>query len=308
MAEKSVQFVAIPTDIFISIRNELNAISGEDNASRILYRAGCFCGANIVKKTKMHSAKQSDLPDVLASLWTDIGFGKLTVEEVPLLGLVIECSDSTEALALGATGKPSCDFTRGCLVGVVNTLTGTEYYATEEQCICEGEPVCIHFLGIVDAEGVLKETEDVWFTKGVAHIEHGRYEDALQCLSKALKINPKFADSWNYRGIALYNLNMVEESIKSFEEALNIRKDYAEAWYNKGIALYYLDAPHDALYCFDNAIKHLPRYAEALFSKGMVLYKLGKYSDALVCFDKALEIRPNFLDAVEYRRKCLAEL
>jgi tetratricopeptide (TPR) repeat protein len=78
----------------------------------------------------------------------------------------------------------------------------------------------------MDFAFLLREAEDLYNTEG--------YNESLNIIDQALRINPSSADAWNRRGLALGKLDKHEEALKSYDKALEIDPKYADAWYNKG--------------------------------------------------------------------------
>ncbi|MBU0580859.1 MAG: tetratricopeptide repeat protein [Candidatus Margulisbacteria bacterium] len=98
-----------------------------------------------------------------------------------------------------------------------------------------------------------------------------RYEEALSCYEKALKVDSRDKFIWNNKGLVLYNLKRYEESLACFDRAINLDSDYKYAWSNKGLTL----------------------------------YKRGRYDESADCYDKLLEKDLDFFDATEKRDEAL---
>ncbi|MHC1597395.1 MAG: protein kinase domain-containing protein, partial [Methermicoccaceae archaeon] len=73
--------------------------------------------------------------------------------------------------------------------------------------------------------------------KGIALAKRGRYEDAIECYDKALKIDPKDADAWKKKGNALDELGRYEDAIECYDEALKIDPDDKEVKSSREAAL-----------------------------------------------------------------------
>lgn len=97
----------------------------------------------------------------------------------------------------------------------------------------------------------------------------------------------------------LINAELYEQAIEYLEEALKIDKDNKYNWHNKGIAVTSLGRIDEGKIYFEEALKLDPNFKEALVSKGITLSKLRQYSEAeaLECYDKALVIDPNYKKA-----------
>lgn len=131
-----------------------------------------------------------------------------------------------------------------------------------------------------------------WANKGVTLGALGRYEEEITCMDNALKINSNHVELWLNKGAALVGLNKHEEGIKCYEHALAINPHYDKVWSNKGAALEELGRAQEALACYNRALKINPRSDSVWYNKGNALKNLGRYEEALTCFDHALDVNP----------------
>ena len=67
--------------------------------------------------------------------------------------------------------------------------------------------------------------------------EQGKLEEAIEAYTKALSIEPHYAEACYNMGIALQKQGKLEEAIEAYNKALSIKPDFAEAYYNIGILL-----------------------------------------------------------------------
>lgn len=131
-----------------------------------------------------------------------------------------------------------------------------------------------------------------WANKGVTLGALGRYEEEITCMDNALKINSSHVELWLNKGAALVGLNKHEEGIECYDHALAIDPHYVKVWSNKGAVLEELGRAQEALDCYDQALKLNPRSDVVLYNKGNALKNLGRHQEALTCFDQALDINP----------------
>jgi tetratricopeptide (TPR) repeat protein len=65
-------------------------------------------------------------------------------------------------------------------------------------------------------------SDSFWNNKGVVQTKLGKYNEALECFDRALKINPGVSNIWLNRGIALVKLNEFEEAMDCFDRSLQL--------------------------------------------------------------------------------------
>lgn len=96
----------------------------------------------------------------------------------------------------------------------------------------------------------------VWFVKGKAHYVDRQFEEALDCFSKAAKLDNENPRIWHMMGYALISLNRLDEA----EEALN---------YVKAVQ---------------------PENVEAICALGICQAMRGKHEEARANFEEAVAI------------------
>lgn len=148
----------------------------------------------------------------------------------------------------------------------------------------------------------------VWYNKGIALDALERYEEAIECYDKAININPRFFEAWYNKGNSLITLRKYKEALKCFDKALKINSRNESIWNNKGSSLNDLGKYNEAIKCFDKAIDINPRHEKARYNKGNALDALGRYEEAIECYDKALEINPRYEQARKKREIALNRL
>jgi len=165
-----------------------------------------------------------------------------------------------------------------------------------------------------------------YLNRGMANIKTKQYAAALSDLSRAIELNPKFAESYLNRGIAFQNLNEFDKAILDFNYAIDLEPEYALAYYNRGhvfrtrrkfdlaIADYLKTVEFEPglkqahytlgeLYIkqqeFDNCIPHFARVIEldsgnywAIYWQALALEKTGNYPDAINSYTTFLEKAP----------------
>jgi tetratricopeptide (TPR) repeat protein len=132
---------------------------------------------------------------------------------------------------------------------------------------------------------------------GIALKDQNRLEEAIGSFSKALQIKPDYAEAHNNLGLVLQEQGRMGEAIASFSKALQIKPDYAEAHNNLGITLKNQNRLGEAIASLGKALKIKSDYAEAHNNLGLVLQEQGRLDEATASFGKALQIKPDYAEA-----------
>jgi predicted hydrocarbon binding protein len=145
-----VAFFLMPIDILKGVHEELSEILGPDVASKVIYNCGVRSGKNIVKDMNINFPDLKTLCNTLPELWLQMGMGVFSIEKLTENDIVLKCKESNEAMALGYTGKLSCDLTSGYLAGMISTIFGREFSCCEKKCTSKGDSFCVFDLKPVE--------------------------------------------------------------------------------------------------------------------------------------------------------------
>ena len=136
------------------------------------------------------------------------------------------------------------------------------------------QPVALHLLGVI------------------AH-QTGKYDTAVDLISKALTIKPDYAEAHCSLGLVLKDHGKLDEAVASYHKALTIKPDYAKAHYDLGNALKDLGKLDEGVASYHKALTIKPDYAKAHSNLGNALKDLGKLDEAVASYHKALTIKPD---------------
>jgi tetratricopeptide (TPR) repeat protein len=144
--------------------------------------------------------------------------------------------------------------------------------------------------------------------RGATLKELKRFEEALANLDRALALRPHLAETLSNRCDVLRKLRRFDEALASSDNLLKAEPGRAEALCNHGVILGELKRFEEALASFDAALKVQPNYAEALSNRGLVLHELKRFEEALACYESALKVRPDYAEALSNCGTTLREL
>jgi tetratricopeptide (TPR) repeat protein len=171
---------------------------------------------------------------------------------------------------------------------------------------------------------------------------HGRSEEALNVLDKAIQLRPDDAALWCQRGDIFMQLAHFEQALASFQRALELDPHHHDALYKSGVLLHKLGRNEEALSRLDlsaglasdhaptprtrawvlyglkryeesasdgrQAHQLAPENAEICNNLGLALRRLRRNDEALAWFEKAIALQPRFADAWDNRLVALFHL
>ena len=165
----------------------------------------------------------------------------------------------------------------------------------------------------------IKELRAVeWIEKAYADYHAGNKNGAIAEFSKAIELNPKYAEAYNGRGTVYNQLGKYDQAIDDFDKAMEINPKYAEAYnnrrcsysaleinpelapcyYNRGIAYGKRGNYNQAIKDYSRAIELDPKFAAAYTNRGIAYYNLRNYNQAIMDYSRAIEI--NQKNAIPY--------
>ncbi|MBF0532222.1 MAG: tetratricopeptide repeat protein [Candidatus Omnitrophica bacterium] len=149
--------------------------------------------------------------------------------------------------------------------------------------IAPGVQAATHHIGdaIEDAVGYLNQ--------GKAHIEGGRYDQAISVLNYALSINPVSAPIYLQRGIAYLKKNQYDQAIENFDKAIHYKSDDPQVYLRRGEA-YFLKGDFDsAILDYTKVTQLVPDQGEAYIKLISTYLKKKDLLQARVAAKKAAE-------------------
>ena len=174
------------------------------------------------------------------------------------------------------------------------------------------QPVALHLLGvtayqeqehtlavdlITKALAIQPDYADAHRNLGSVLRDLGRSDEAVASFHAALAIRPDYVDAHTNLGSVLRDLGRLDEAVASYHNALAIEPDHAGTHNNLGNALRALGRLDDAFASYHNALRVDPDHAGAHNNLGNAFRDLGQLDEAFASYQKALAIRPDHADA-----------
>lgn len=155
------------------------------------------------------------------------------------------------------------------------------------------------------------ESATDWLRKANTVCPNGKCtnpQTAIEYLTEAIRMNPKFVMAYNNRGTLYCNQKQFQLAISDYDEAIRLKPDCAEAYYGRGFANakqnHYLSAIRD----FDEAIRLKPDFMKAYYERSMAHYKTKYYLQALKDLDEVIRLQSDFAEAYDGRGRVYMEM
>jgi len=133
--------------------------------------------------------------------------------------------------------------------------------------------------------------------KGYDFLRAGKYEEALQELSEAIRFNPDDYISYYNRGLCYMGLRNEDAALQDFKCVVERRRDYVNAYDKIGLVQFRKGNYDESLEATNTVLKFKPNDAEAYYNRAMIYVKKKWTSEALRDAKQACEMG--------YQRACL---
>ena len=74
-----------------------------------------------------------------------------------------------------------------------------------------------------------------YHTRGRKLLQEGRYQEAIEPLTEALKLDPSLSLAFNARGFAYFRLKQYPQALADFDQAIRLNRSYVNAYINRSV-------------------------------------------------------------------------
>jgi len=148
---------------------------------------------------------------------------------------------------------------------------------------------------------VYPDDPTTYLNRGLAFQEAKKYERAVADFSRALAINPGYAEAYNRRALVFYEVRDYDKAIADFSSAARIDPEYAEVYYNRGNVYYDAGAFPEAEADYSRVIALDSTRAETFYNRGNVRARLGSVAEAINDYSRAISLDPDHVRAYSNR-------
>ena len=132
---------------------------------------------------------------------------------------------------------------------------------------------------------------------GFAFLLNGRVDTAIVLFQRILKINPDYEVAQSNFGNALRQKGSIDEAIAHCRKALELRPYFPVAQYHLGLALFEKGEIDETILQCSAAAKSLPKRGMVHHVLANALFLKGRIREAVIQWKEALRIQPGIVDA-----------
>ena len=148
-----------------------------------------------------------------------------------------------------------------------------------------------------------------YYEEGLAQLDAGNYSQAIDALSKALRLSlGDLASILMYRGIAYASLNDEARAMADFNAAIQRNPYLADVYNERGNLLVSQSNFEAAIVDYSMTLTLEPEHAEAAYNRALAYESLKQYVSARKDLDLSITLQPEFIQAYEVRGRVRAEL
>ena len=145
---------------------------------------------------------------------------------------------------------------------------------------------------------------EAYSNRGIAYKEKGDYDRAIGDYTQAIGLESDYADAYYNRGNAYRDIGDIDRAIEDYNVAIELRPDYVEAYNNRAIA-HSLQGNYGRTIEDSTTAIELDFDAKAHYTRSVVYLLTGNYNRAIEGYTRAIELNP---DAASYFGRGVAQL
>ena len=120
-----------------------------------------------------------------------------------------------------------------------------------------------------------------------------RFELALADYSKAIELQPDFADAYINRGVTHGKMGDLERSLTDLSEGIHLNPNDPNGYYNRGTARYKLEDFDGATEDFTQVLRMNPNDADVYFLRAQAHEQAGHKQQAIEDYETFLQLSGN---------------
>jgi len=149
---------------------------------------------------------------------------------------------------------------------------------------------------------------DAFYNRGNVYKTLERYDEALSDYQSTIQLNPSNFRPYFSRGNIYRELGEFTKAISDYTQSILLGCDDPEVYCNRAVVFEYLGQLDEALNDYNMAVDRSPNNTDMLTNRANLLMKVKRYNQAILDFNKLLSDKPQEQAFLNNRGICLREL
>ena len=142
---------------------------------------------------------------------------------------------------------------------------------------------------------------DAYYARGYVYSQTKNFKAAIADYTKELEINPKDGKIYYARASILDDQGDFAQAIEDYNKLIELNPQDASAYNSRGVAYGKQGDFVRALADYDKTIEMDPKFTRPYYNRGLAESLLGKDDEALIDYSRALDMEPRNADALNNR-------
>lgn len=140
-----------------------------------------------------------------------------------------------------------------------------------------------------------------YYNRGISYYTINERSKAIDDLSRAIEIDPKYKDAYFSRGIIYDDLDQLDNSIADYSRVIMLDPKYIQAYVKRGVDYGKIGQIDNAIADCSKAIGIDPGNIQSYTNRSVAYSKIGLWNNAIADCSKAIGIDPKYIQAYENR-------
>jgi tetratricopeptide (TPR) repeat protein len=142
---------------------------------------------------------------------------------------------------------------------------------------------------------------DAYFNRGLAWFKIGSFDNAITDYTESIRLDSGAPDAYCNRGFAWHEKGEYDKAIDDYTEAIRLDDHYKSAYLNRGLAKSQKKEYQEAIQDYNKTIALDENYAVAYYNRGLAFHNKREYDEAIQDYNKAIELDPSYVTAFNNR-------
>lgn len=140
------------------------------------------------------------------------------------------------------------------------------------------------------ATELMPEDDKIQYNFAVILSDMRKNREALEAITKAIKINTQEIDYYNLKGVILVNMYLLKDAVEMFKKCIKLKPDFGGAYYNLGYIYGQLADAEQSIYYYKKAVDLNFTLEATLVNLALQEIKIDRTKSACIHLKKAYKL------------------